>query len=1082
VETTTGREATIALHNTLYVPGASNLMSVGKLADKGASVSIPGPDHALVGSGRQYFRVPRVADLYTLRGLPIMPHGVAGDAALMATTTPPPVAVLQLHYSYAHLNLASLQSMGRSGQLSGVPDTVLRQLASTRSLRTCVHCAHGKMIRRSRPQGVAGAQKVTTKSSAVSATSGGEALRPTTIIERVHSDTWGPAPVSHSSRYRYAQIYVHQATDSYFLFGLVTKDGASTLRAFQTVCATLKSNGHEVRSLLTDNGREYTTHAMEAYCQEQGILQQFSPPFRQDGNGRAERAWRTMLEPTVAMLHQSGLPKTYWFYAFEYVVYLRNRRGVPSPYEKLRGVQPHCTQVYPFGSLVMTRIDPSQRRKLDSRVDDCIMLMPAATTKDAYRVVSRGNVATGRVRVRADVLCLGDVFPFVQGPAFDVSAPAAGKVTLYTPAPMQGAEPAQGAQDGDDGPPVLAQGANEDVREHEDQELRSQEQENPVNANPDDNQGDVPLLRRSTRARRPAPLDRSSEEYELQVKHDQRRDKSHFAGGVNDHLITIHQGSLHRQGESAYYNAHSENDEPLYHEAMRGDEREQWLKAIDSELESHKKNGSFKVTVLPQGEKTVGSRWVFKKKRGRNGEVTRYKARLVVRGDQQVPGKHFHEVFSPTLTMTSFRLIMANACHRGWNLLQLDVATAFLIPRLPESERIYMRPPPGFDIPPRSALLLYSSIYGLRQASRSFNQHFDNSIQSLGLTPTDGDDCVYTMFEDGRLVLTLGLFVDDALLAGEDDVLHKVKKQLMAKYEMTDGGTPSWFLGIAVDYERSRGELRLSQAAYTENILNKYDMVNCNPAKTPAAVDRLTQPEATLSKEEADYMRNVPYRSAVGSLMYLMVCTRPDIDFAVIQVSKYVSNPSKTHWTAVKRIFRYLRGTKDRGISYLRDNPNPNLQGFVDADWGGDSDTRRSTTGFVFKMLGGAISWWSKLQRVIAMSSCEAELIALCAATKEALWFRKMLRSLGYDMSQPTVLCEDNQGAIAIATNNRGMSGRTKHVEMRNFFVREHVTSRAIQVLYTPSESNLADLMTKALGAVLFLRLVSQIGLDDKSK
>jgi hypothetical protein len=224
-------------------------------------------------------------------------------------------------------------------------------------------------------------------------------------------------------------------------------------------------------------------------------------------------------------------------------------------------------------------------------------------------------------------------------------------------------------------------------------------------------------------------------------------------------------------------------------------------------------------------------------------------------------------------------------------------------------------------------------------------------------------------------------------------------------------------------------------------------------------------------------MSRVPYRPLVGSLMYAMVSTRPDIAFAVTQAARYGADPTRRHWTGAKRIVRYLKGTQRHGITYVRDEPFE-MTGFADSDFGGDVDTRRSTGGFVFNVQNGPLAWCSKLARPVSLSSTEAELVALTLAGKEALWLRKCLRAFAVPCPEPLKIFEDNQACMAIASNQRGMSARTKHIATKYFAIRQWIEDGEIVVDYIPSADQLADIFTKPLCAEIFTRLVKAMGME----
>jgi len=281
---------------------------------------------------------------------------------------------------------------------------------------------------------------------------------------------------------------------------------------------------------------------------------------------------------------------------------------------------------------------------------------------------------------------------------------------------------------------------------------------------------------------------------------------------------------------------------------------------------------------------------------------------------------------------------------------------------------------------------------------------------------------------------------------------------------MKDLGEARSFLGIEIVRDRTKRTIILSQKGYIENVLERFGLLDANPSGTPMINN--------LTKRKDDNKRYNPreelYRSMVGSLMYLMVASRPDLASSVGIVSRHLSNPSEEHLTAAKRILRYVKGTKNYGL-VLGPTEGPFLYGYTDADWGNDIDTRKSTTGYVFYARSGAISWCSKRQSTIALSSTEAEYIALCTSVQEAIWIRSLLVEVNYssfDSTVPTTVYEDNQSCISLAANPI-YHARTKHIDIKYHFIRDH-TDKDINIVYCPTKEMVADVLTKPLAQPAF--------------
>ncbi|KAH7550154.1 hypothetical protein JRO89_XS13G0144400 [Xanthoceras sorbifolium] len=481
-----------------------------------------------------------------------------------------------------------------------------------------------------------------------------------------------------------------------------------------------------------------------------------------------------------------------------------------------------------------------------------------------------------------------------------------------------------------------------------------------------------------------------------------------------------------------------------YSEAISCDDSAKWLVAMQEEVESLHKNRTWDLVKPPKDKKIVGCKWVFKRKEGIPGvEDAKYKARLVAKGYSQVHGVDFNDVFSPVVKHSSIRVLLALVAMHNLELEQLDVKTAFLHGELEET--IYMQQPEGFEIEGKKdhVCLLKKSLYGLKQSPRQWYKRFDSFMVGHGYSRSQYDSCVYfRKLKDGSFVYLL-LYVDDMLIAAKDMFeLNKLKSELGGEFEMKDLGAAKKILGMEIRRDKTAGKLYLTQKSFVEKVLERFGMKNAKPVSTPfAAHFKLSAAMSPQSDNDIEYMSHVPYSSAVGSLMYAMVCTRPDIAHAVSVVSRYMSNPGKEHWQAVKWIMRYLRGTTDSCLEFGRSKGH--LVGYVDSDYAGDLDRRRSITGYVFTLGDTAISWKATLQSTVALSTTEAEYMAVVEAIKEAIWMRGLFGELSLDHKVIVVHC-DSQSAIHL-TKDQMFHERTKHIDVKYHFVRDIISQDVVK-------------------------------------
>ena len=530
-------------------------------------------------------------------------------------------------------------------------------------------------------------------------------------------------------------------------------------------------------------------------------------------------------------------------------------------------------------------------------------------------------------------------------------------------------------------------------------------------------------------------------------------------------------------GSAAYIVTKSERiPEPkTYKEAMTSPHAQQWKQAMTKEFTSLVDNKTWVLKPLPEGRKAVKCKWIFKVKYKPSGEVERFKARLVAKGFSQVAGIDFTETYAPVIKYDAVRAVFVISNEHGMFKAQFDVCTAYLNADL--IDIIFMEQPEGFEDPqwPIFVCFLLKSLYGLKQSARRWNKTFDKFAQQFNLLPSIADPCVYysndTTHPD-KVETILGIFVDDGLLCSTnaqklEDILHYLDNV----FKITRGDM-GYYIGLEVYQSPSIGVTFLHQHRYIQHTLQRFGMANSYSVSTPA------DPNVNLSSipdpSESTEVLQVPYKEAIGCLMFISHLTRPDITYAVNHAAKFCEKPRHIHWTAVKRILRYLRGTPDVGLIYQRQTSVPQLTGFCDADYAGDLDTRRSRSGYVFKFGSGIIAWSSQGQKCTAQSTTEAEYIAACMATKEAIWLRRLLHSIGYPQHVPTPLFGDNQSAIRLVKNPE-YHKRTKHIDIQYHFIREKFEHGEIDISYISTDLQLADILTKALPRDKFERFRSQL-------
>ena len=511
-----------------------------------------------------------------------------------------------------------------------------------------------------------------------------------------------------------------------------------------------------------------------------------------------------------------------------------------------------------------------------------------------------------------------------------------------------------------------------------------------------------------------------------------------------------------------------ESDPVTYEEAIKSQDSAFWKEAIQEEMDSIMGNKTWKVVDLPPGSKPIGCKWIFKKKMKVDGTIDKFKARLVAKGFTQKEGIDYFDTYAPVARIASIRVLIALASIHKFVIHQMDVKTAFLNGEL--DEEVYMKQPEGFVIKGQEDKVckLTKSLYGLKQAPKQWHQKFDQVVLANGYIINESDKCIYSKFHNGKGVM-ICLYVDDMLIFGTSlDEVEKTKAFLSKNFDMKDLGEADVILGIKII--RDGNHIGLSQSHYIEKVLQKFNHLDCNPVSTPFDQTVSLQPNKGCPVAQLEYAK------VIGCLMYAMTCTRPDIAYAVGRLSRYTSNPSKEHWHAVKRVLKYLKGTMNYCLTYSGD-PSV-LEGYTDASWVTYVEDHASTSGWIFNLGGGAVSWGSKKQTCIADSTMAAEFIALAAGSKEAEWLRNLLYEIPVwqkPMAPVSIHC-DSQSTLSKAYS-QVYNGKSRHIGLRHSYVRDLISNGVISIMFVRTEKNLADPLTKGLTRDMVLKTSLGMGL-----
>ena len=511
-------------------------------------------------------------------------------------------------------------------------------------------------------------------------------------------------------------------------------------------------------------------------------------------------------------------------------------------------------------------------------------------------------------------------------------------------------------------------------------------------------------------------------------------------------------------------------------------EAAEWKVAFEDEIKSLREMGVYVLiprSEVPTGAKVRRCKAVLKNKLDEKGNLARRKVRYVFKGFEQQYGKDYTSTTSPTARMESWRILLHIAAVLDWDAQQIDVKTAFLYGLLPDDEVQYMEQPNGFEEPGKETWVwkLQKGLYGMKQAGRIWNRTMNDAMISWGFTRLACESCIYYRRKESGIVIA-AVHVDDFLSVAKPPQENTVfKAQMKTLWNISDLGNVRFCVGIAIDRDRAAKTISLSQTALIDRIIAQFGQQDAYPAKTPMDPGlKLRRPnQSELTTHDKTELVKFPYRSLVGCLLYLSVASRPDITYAVQQLSQFLDSYSFAHWNAAIRIVRYLKGTRELKLVLGGTNPI-SLVGFTDSDWANCLDTRRSVGGYSFTLGSGVVSWTTRKQKTVASSSCEAEYTAAFECGKEAIWLRTLLSGIGFAPGTSTPILCDNNAAINLS-EDPSLHQRVKHVDIKFHFLRERVHSGDLKLSYINTHDNLADIFTKALDTTKFEKIRRFLGL-----
>ena len=1025
------------ISNVLYVPNlAQNLFSIAAAANAGITHIGTKDKITFYHKDEAIFTANMRDNLYVIKFDYVNQSGKAYAATLK-----------EWHARFGHVAMDTIMRMKKNSVVDGleIVNTVKPQ---------CDECKLNKCTQAHHP----------TRTTLKSIKSGSV----------LHLDTAGPSNVLSHGNSRYFVLCKDEASGFRQVAFVATKDQIPS-KVKQFIARATLETGNPVLKIVSDNGTEFRGE-LSKFLEQRGIIHETSVAGVPNQNGFIERDIRTIKEAAKTLLNKSKMNKIMWAEAVNCAAYTMNRvinasNEKQTPYELWYGHKPNVKNLRIFGERAIIKKAHNKHETSWDEKGSQALFMGYTDRSNTYRFLENNKVKITCDAVFLNKLIDGDqsIAQSKQDDGFWCDSGSDNQddhqeviASASSESEQETIFESQSQQDSDEF--ILCPQANSSESTHEDLStvniIQESSQAQGSTAQADGNGSSQDELQAFVNRHRNETIEVKQGNMIMKVKlgdltysQPTKRWKIPTGHFISKKYLNEVKDKIIRQPKASFARALlvSAIIPRNYEEAATSTNQEEWKNAMDDEIDSLIENDVFEVVQAKNVQKKpVQSRWVYTIKTKANGEIEKFKARVVAKGFSQIYGVDYFETYCSVVHILSTRLLINYAAINKLLIRQFDIKTAFLYGRLHET--IFMNPPDGYA-EPDTLWRLKRSLYGLKQSPRMWNEYFSEFIKKLGFKTADYDNSIFFRLNPLTFIM---VYVDDGLIISKcESDINCILKELHREFQMREMDVNK-YRGLQIDI-RSDG-IFIHQESYAKKILDAFNMSNAHTTANPVSVFGLG--DAPLDK-------NVPYKSAVSSLAYLADTTRPDISFAVNQLQRKMANPTIADWKRTKQVFRYIAGTTRYGIMYKSKPTNCSLIGYSDSDFAGDYDSSKSTTGFVILFNDAPIHWKSQLQQHVTLSSTEAEVIALCSLSKQLSWIRRMAIQLQImPMEAATIKC-DNQSALKIAQSEKATL-RTRHLRAQDAYIREQIEEDELQLEHVRSANQLADILTKRVRTTQF--------------